>query len=84
MTKVIVLGAPTEEVKVKKPIEFTKSLSADGKWSYNSAGKPADFNYIELISLNYGNNFDLMFAYYNPEQRDGGVLFLGHFNDGVV
>lgn len=79
MTKVIILGdSPTEN---KKKIEFMHYLNEDGTiYAINTA--PSQYENIELISLNYGETFDLMFAY--DYDRLEGTLFLGKFNDGVV
>ena len=44
---------------------------------------PRDYEFIELISHDYQNGKDLMFAYDNPKTRDG-TLYLGYFRDGIV
>jgi len=80
MTKVIILGEQPEK-KELKPIEFLKYLGY--YLEFNSiCSKPKDFKNIELICKNYFNKCDLMFAF--DEDRNNGVLYLGHFNDGVV
>jgi hypothetical protein len=81
MTKVIILGEQPEE-KGLKPIEFKKYLDND-LTSYIPSTSPSDFENIELICKNYrGENIDLLFVY-NDDRRKG-LLYLGHFNDGVV
>lgn len=44
---------------------------------------PSDFDNIELISRDYQDDCDVMFAYDNDKRNDG-ILFFGKFNDGVV
>lgn len=82
MTKVIVLGEETLK-KELKPIEFHFALNGDKTMS-KAYDKPTYYKYIELVCKNYSRDFDLMFAYDNPDRRDSGVLYLGKFNDGVV
>lgn len=77
-TKVIVIG---ENVREKKPIEFVTAWI--GKNTIELAGaQPNSYKNIELISQDYFEGFDLMFAY--DSNRSDGTVFLGHFNDGVV
>ena len=79
MTKVIIIG---EEPKTgKKPIEFIKACEAD-EWG-SPMSEPKHCGNIELISKKFTSEFDLMFAY-DDDDRGCGVLYLGHFNDGVV
>jgi hypothetical protein len=80
MTKVIILGEQPEK-KELKPIEFVKYLDSDSAFDYKCA-EPKQWKNIELISKNYFDKYDLMFAY--DENRSGGILYLGHFNDGIV
>jgi hypothetical protein len=87
-TKVIVVGSSVETKPVKS-IEFVNTLSnvnpnLDSSVLKNTDLSPCDFCYIELICRKYQFGYDLMFAYDNPEHRGDGVLFIGHFNDGVV
>ncbi len=86
MTKVTVLGEEPTENKLTK-IEFVKSLSGFleiENFDKDNDAPPKRYNYIELICLNYGSGFDLMFAFDDLDERNAGCLFLGHFNDGVV
>jgi len=80
MTKVIILGEQPEK-KELKPIEFVKYLDSDFKFS-SGCSKPQRFKNIELISKNYFIGYDLMFAF--GEDRNQGILYLGHFNDGII
>ena len=84
MTKVTVLGQEPKEEKKLKPIEFKEQCNYN-EW-HHVQFKPKEFAYIELISKSFVDkndiNLDLMFAY--DGRRSDGMLFLGHFNDGVV
>ena len=82
MTKVIIIGEHPEK-KELKPIHFEKVLSFDVSFKFTTAYiTPERWENIELICKNYQNACDLMFAFDN--NRHEGILFLGHFNDGVV
>ena len=81
MTKTIVLGSPTEST-IKK-IKFTHSLQNSGSWSIASTPASA-YEYVELISLGYSSNFDIMFAYDSNNNRADGVLYKGRWNDGIA
>lgn len=82
MTKVTIIGE-AKPIEKKKPIEFVKVWTSIGIFPINeSAPKPKEYNNIELISFNYLNDVDLMFAY--NEIRSNGICVLGHFNDGIV
>lgn len=81
MTKVIVLGEETPKEEMKK-IKFLKSINVnDGKHA-DAVYDPASWQYIELIKRSI-SGMDIMFAYDKPD-RSNGVLYLGHFNDGIV
>jgi hypothetical protein len=80
MTKVIIIGEQPEK-KELKPIEFVKFLDTELKVHFGCAD-PNQWKNIELICKKYSNDYDLMFAY--DEYRSVGVLYLGHFNDGIV
>jgi hypothetical protein len=81
MTKVIILGEQPEN-KELEPIEFVKWL--DSEFNFCKAESyPMEWKNIELICKNYqSHGFDLMFAY--QDERNKGVLYLGHFNDGII
>lgn len=81
MTKVIILGEPKKK-KPKKKIEFVKFIDCDGE-TLPAKSPPSKFKHIELVCTNYKfGKFDLMYAY--NDDRNDGILYLGHFNDGVV
>ena len=82
MTKTIVLGTSTKEHKNKK-IKFTHSLLNSGDW-YTASTTPIDYNYVELISLGYSSDFDIMFAYDDANNRADGYLYKGKWNDGIA
>lgn len=84
MTKVIILGEEPKEIK-KKEIEFVKAVRLvvgdDGTERANFS--PSNFKYVELIHRAiHEENYDVMFAY--DDNRIVGVIYLGHFNDGIV
>lgn len=82
MTKVIVLGQELNEQKKLKPIQFLHTLTESFSCTV-AQNVPSDWKNIELIAKKYSNRkFDLMFAY--DDNRIGGCLYLGHFNDGIV
>lgn len=71
----------------KKPIELClmfEGLELDDMfYTLESAKtKPAEWENLVLIASNYRESFDLIYAY-NLLVSDG-VLYLGHWNDGVV
>jgi hypothetical protein len=81
-TQVIVIGKP-EKGKAKAAIEFQSFLNTNLNID-NGAHSPSSYKYIELICKDYAHGFDLMFAYNDPNGRSFGVLYIGHFNNGVV
>jgi hypothetical protein len=82
MTKTIVLGTSTKEHKNKK-IKFTHSLNSCGHWCTAWRNAKA-YDYVELISLGYGGDFDIMFVYDKNINRADGVLYKGKWNDGIA
>ena len=82
MTKTIVIGKD-ENNKKKNPIVFYEMLERN-RTIVPIMSYPQDWKFIELICSNYATEFDLMFAYNDPNSRDWGVLVLGKWNDGVV
>jgi hypothetical protein len=81
-TQVIVIGK-TEKKKTKTAIEFQSFLNTSLRID-DGAYSPSRYKYIELICKDYALGFDLMFAYDDPNGRSFGVLYIGHFNNGVV
>ena len=81
MTKCIVIGEQPTESK-KKPIEFVRLICvAPIRIDYAKA-YPHNYKNIELISPKCYEGLDVMFAYDNT--RSDGVIYLGHWNDGVA
>ncbi len=80
MTKVTILGEEPKEKKLK-PIEF-KLECFEKVFSKEPLCTPDGWDNIELVALDFIENYDLMFAY--DKSRCGGCLYLGHFNDGIV
>ena len=84
MTKVIILGQE-ENKQTKKPIEFVKFLGSGlDVYDADEISEPKEWVNIELISRNYSNGMDLMFAYDEDRNDKSSTLYLGYFNDGVV
>ena len=79
MTKVTIIGEATP-IQKKKPIEFVKSIDVDTNPPTRSSANM--WNNIELICKDYGDGYDLMFAY--NKIRSDGIAYLVHFNDGIV
>lgn len=81
-TKCIVIGARPTKKEVTR-ISFESSLSINLNIT-NANASPRAYKTIELICKNYSYEVDLMFAYNDPNKRHEGVLYLGHWNDGIV
>ena len=81
MTKTTIFGQTEQEKSEKKQIELVKWLNnfaMDDEWSPQQKWKN-----ITLLQKRYSiTEMDLMWAY-NDNPNDG-VLYLGHWNDGVV
>jgi len=85
-TQTIVIGGKNKE-SVKKPIVFVSLIEIIDSRTVSiitDVLKPNQWKYIELICKNYGNGFDILFAYDDPLRREKGTLYLGFWNDGVV
>lgn len=85
MTKVIVLGNQPKEEKKLKPIEFVYAIiESKGKPRIDKTrSTPSMWNNIELLSKSQSiDYYDSMFAY--DDDTSMGIIFFGHFNDGVV
>ncbi len=79
MTKVTIIGGATP-IEKKKPIQFAKSIGTTSNHPARSG--TLGWGNIELICKDYGDGYDLMFAYNN--NRKDGIAYLGYFNDGIV
>ena len=86
MTKTIILGEQKDK-DAKKLIEFFSLISVrnrDDVKTEAGTSAPDRWNFIELICKDYIIGLDLMFAYNDADDRSGGVLMIGRWNDGVV
>jgi len=82
MTKVTILGQELTEKKELKMIEFVKWLTLTEEFGIPS-NTPRQFRNIILLQTKYTiDKLDLMYAY--DTDVNCGVLYLGHFNDGIV
>jgi len=79
MTKVTIIGEATP-IQKKKPIEFVKSVGTTH--NHPARGSALLWDNVELICKDYGDGYDLMFAY--NKMRSDGIAYLGYFNDGIV
>ena len=82
MTKTIIVGE--SEHKEQKPIEYKMHMSHNFELKSGAGYDPSQSKYIELICKRYNGHSDLMFAYNDPNKRSDGLLYVGHWNDGVV
>ena len=81
MTKVIILGQEPEK-NGKGAIQFVKFLVNDLTF-YEASSAPDTYKVIEVVCAKYADGFDLFFAY-SGDRTKTGVLYLGHYNDGIV
>lgn len=87
MTKVSVFGQETEKKK-GKPIEFVSYLFSDTEFrdDIEEGMNPRDWGHLALITKKHnGDGLDVILAYDSDSVPvTGGVIFLGHWNDGFV
>lgn len=81
MTKCIVIGEQPTHRK-KKPIEFVKGLFIAPIRIDECVVAPKGYKNIELIATKCYEGLDVMFAYDNT--RSDGLIYIGHWNDGVA
>ncbi len=73
----------TEQKKELKPIKFERVVAGfEEEETTDKTYPPNNYNKIVLLEINYYKDLDLMWAYYDEPNK--GVLYLGHWNDGVV
>jgi hypothetical protein len=85
MTKCIEIktDCSTKNSNEKTPIEFKKSLDCNYE-VFETDTEPNDFKFVELVCKNYSRGLDLMLAFDDSNnQGNGGVLYIGHWNDGI-
>ena len=82
MTQVIVIG-DNNKVATKK-IQLIKCLQPTKDHFREIPIDPSTFKYIELISKNYTEKGEDLIFCHDGDRNIGGILFLGHFNDGIV
>lgn len=71
-----------QEKTSKKPIEFCKSVSKTG-YILKTVINPKQWGNVILLIQSEDNDYDIMFAFDNNAKYEG-VVYLGHWNDGVV
>lgn len=85
-TKVTILGMDEPKEKELKKIEFVKAVftGIDQPSIGEYSTFPASWENIELVRKSDSRDkYDVMFAY-QTEKRSQGIIYLGHFNDGIV
>ncbi len=83
MTKVIILGSKEDPKHQPKKIQLLRSMGSSGTLANPGNIEASGWKNIELICRQYrAGTYDLIFAY--DDNRDNGVFYLGHFNDGIV
>lgn len=82
MTKTSIFGQSEVKQDEKKPIEFVKYLRKIDIELGDNCTEPSKYTNIVLLQKSYTGNLDLMYAY--NENPNGGYLYLGHWNDGIV
>ena len=80
MTKTSIFGQSEVKQEEKKPIELTFCLQSHSDNLYKSNYK-VEGMYKELVLLYNNGTYDVILAI---EETDRKILFLGHWNDGVV
>lgn len=80
MTKTSVFLEDVKEGKAK-PIEFTKRINYDTGELAHPNTLPVQWDNVTLMFS--PSSYDIMFAW-NDGNVDGGCLYKGHWNDGVV
>lgn len=78
-TKVTVFGQEEQKKELKK-IEFVKVLEPTGEFAKCDL-TPSDYDNVECISKEKGK-FDVFNAWYHKSTEK--MIYLGHFNDGIV
>lgn len=90
-TKVSVFGQQPTKPNGLKKIEFVKFLNDDNSIVYNEHICPKDWDNVSLVTKKHNfTDMDLMLGwydnYYDEENKciSRAVLYLGHWNDGIV
>jgi hypothetical protein len=85
MTKVRDLTRPIEgEEKKLKPIEFLLTIDHINNTVIKAHRKPETFDCIDRIQNAEDNFFKMDLFAASDEGTKSTILYLGHFNDGVV
>lgn len=83
MTKVSIFGQETNKQE-KKPIEFVQQINIDGKVD-DSKNLPTVWNNVMLLidKSVHNEDYDTMYAW-DDGKPNGGIIYLGYWNDGVI
>lgn len=82
MPTIVTIIGETNVKSNLKPIEFCRAW-VHPDIAQKTETNPSLYDFVELIAKDYFKDYDLMFAY-DKNDRAGGTVFIGHFNDGVV
>ena len=87
MTKCIVTGSgemSTPQVPIVFKYFLESVLPPVGRVSTGTAStQPRDYDNVQLLRKGYGGGYDVMYAW-DAKAPTGGLVYLGHWNDGVV
>jgi hypothetical protein len=85
MTKVRDLTRPIEgEEKKLKPIEFVLTIDHINNTVIKAHRKPETFDFVDRLQKAENNFFKMDLFAASMEGEIKSILYLGHFNDGIV
>lgn len=83
MTKVSVFGQQPVETKYLKKIEFVKYVDNSGELRVSTRSqRPSVWQNVQLFDKAKFSKYDIIIAW--DDNTEAKVIFLGHWNDGVV
>ena len=80
MTKVSVFGEQPTETKELKKIEFVKEIISSDI-IIETTTEPYEFKNVMLIEIGCVDGYDAILAW---DEINNKIIYLGHWNDGVV
>lgn len=83
----IVLGQYNDGAKNKKPIELKRLLVTNRENPHVYKGGMISayaFGNVQLLRRGCSERLDVMLCWLDGEDKNQGLIYLGHFNDGVV
>lgn len=83
MTKVSVFGQQPTETKELKKIKFVKYFDNSGELKKSvRSQRPSEWHNVQLFDKSKIGQLDIIIAW--DDNSEARVVFLGHWNDGVV